>query len=97
MYCEVPSVGGGTTFSNANVFVRPTKNGASIFSYKGRDGLMDEGYTEHSGCPVIEGEKWITTVWMREGVTWERGWEVVDPTGAEIFQPEVDTNPRSEL
>jgi hypothetical protein len=31
--------------------------------------IPDEGYTEHSGCPVIEGEKWITTVWMREGVS----------------------------
>ena len=29
---------------------------------------MDDGYTEHSGCPVLEGEKWITVVWMRDGV-----------------------------
>jgi hypothetical protein len=42
---------------------------ATFFSYKGPDGHMDEGYTEHSGCPVIKGEKWITTVWMREGVS----------------------------
>ena len=35
---------------------------------KGSDGRMDDGYTEHSGCPVLEGEKWITTVWMRDGV-----------------------------
>jgi len=37
------------------------------FSCRGPDGMMDPGFTEHSGCPVLEGEKWITTAWMREG------------------------------
>ena len=39
-----------------------------VCGVKGSDGRMDDGYTEHSGCPVLEGEKWITTVWMRDGV-----------------------------
>ena len=34
--------------------------------------MMDPGFTEHSGCPVLDGEKWIATVWMREGVSLER-------------------------
>ena len=60
--------GGSTTFTKADVFVKPEVGTATFFSYMGPDGRMDDGYTEHSGCPVLEGEKWITTVWMRDGV-----------------------------
>ena len=54
---------------------------ATFFSYKGPDGKMEDGFTEHSGCPVLEGEKWITTSWMREGVSKELPSDVFDPTG----------------
>jgi 2OG-Fe(II) oxygenase superfamily len=81
MYCQVADVGGGTTFTKADLFVKPVQGMATFFSYKGVDGIMDEGYTEHSGCPVIEGEKWITTYWMRDGVTKERPWFNFDPLG----------------
>ena len=50
---------------------------------------MDDGYTEHSGCPVVKGEKWITTAWMREGVTAEKTWEIYDPSGVEIFYSDI--------
>ena len=33
----------------------PKRGQATFFSYKGPDGRMDDGYTEHSGCPVLEG------------------------------------------
>jgi len=69
LYCEAPTRGGSTTFSKADVLVRPEKGMATFFTYKGADGYMDEGLTEHSGCPLLEGEKWISTVWMREGVS----------------------------
>lgn len=46
---------------------------------------MDEGYTEHSGCPVLEGEKWITTFWMREGVSEAEPWSLFDPSGIRIL------------
>ena len=36
---------------------------------------MDNGHTEHSGCPLREGSKWVATQWYREGVSEERGWE----------------------
>lgn len=81
MYCQVADVGGGTTFTKAGVFVKPVKGMATFFSYRGPDGLMDVGYTEHSGCRVVEGEKWITTLWMRDGVTDERPWNKFDPYG----------------
>ena len=35
---------------------------------------MDSGFTEHSGCPVIEGEKKIVTQWVRLGVDDENPW-----------------------
>ena len=47
---------------------------------------MDDGYTEHSGCPVLEGEKWITTVSMREGVTADDPAELYDHRGVLIMK-----------
>lgn len=81
MYCQVAEKGGGTTFTKADVFIKPQVGTATFFSYKGPDGKMEDGFTEHSGCPVLEGEKWITTSWMREGVSKELPSDVFDPTG----------------
>ena len=36
---------------------------------------MDNGMTEHTGCPLREGSKWIATMWYREGVDAEKNWE----------------------
>ncbi len=36
---------------------------------------IDDGFTEHSGCPVIEGEKKIVTQWVRLGVDDENPWD----------------------
>ena len=36
---------------------------------------MDTGFTEHSGCPVFEGEKKIVTQWIRYGVDTENPWD----------------------
>jgi len=47
--------GGGTSFTKADVFVKPKKGMTTFFSYRGPDGLMDDGFTEHSGCPVLQG------------------------------------------
>jgi hypothetical protein len=90
MYCEVPLVGGATTFSKADIYIKPKKGMVTFFAYKGPDGKMDEGYTEHSGCPVVEGEKWITTVWMRDGVTATDNWTVFDPSGVRIYYSDQD-------
>ena len=57
----------------------------TFFSYWGPDGNMDpEQLTEHSGCPVKKGEKWIATFWMREGVSTEFPHTVFDPRGNRI-------------
>jgi hypothetical protein len=47
----------------------------------GPDGQLDSGYTEHSGCPIRKGEKWIATAWMREGVSLEHPHTLYDPSG----------------
>lgn len=85
MYCKTADRGGATTFTKSDVFVKPKPGSATFFSYKGSDGRMDEGYTEHSGCPVLEGEKFITTIWMREGVTEDDPWTSYDPSGVRIL------------
>ncbi len=37
--------------------------------------MTDEGFTQHSGCPVYEGEKKIITMWMRMGVDNKNPWD----------------------
>lgn len=84
MYCKTADRGGATTFTKSDIFVKPKVGSTTFFSYKGSDGRMDDGYTEHSGCPVLEGEKFITTVWMREGVNADKPWTLYDPSGFRI-------------
>lgn len=86
MYCTIADRGGATTFTKADIFVKPKPGMATFFSYKGTDGRMDDGLTEHSGCPVLEGEKWITTLWMREGVSLQDPWQLYDPNGIRLMQ-----------
>ena len=71
------------------MYIKPEVGTATFFSDKGPDGRMDDGFTEHSGCPVREGDKWITTVWMREGVSLEQPWSLFDPTGVKMVTQEV--------
>jgi hypothetical protein len=89
IYCKAADRGGGTTFTNNDIFVTPKKGMATFFSYKDMNtGMMDDGDTEHSGCPVLAGEKWITTVWMREGVSNSEPWNKYDPSGLAIMESE---------
>lgn len=82
MYCTVPERGGATQFRNAGVRVVPTKGSATFFSYIDPETMkMDSGFTEHSGCPVIEGEKKIVTQWVRLGVDDENPWNSFNTLG----------------
>ena len=75
--------------------MKPRKGSVTFFSYKDMaSNLMDDGDTEHSGCPVLAGEKWITTVWMREGVSGKPGekWELFDPDGTVIGGQDMDVD-----
>lgn len=63
MYLNTPERGGGTTFPEIGLEVAPVKGNALFFSYN----RPDPGTrTLHGGAPVLAGEKWVATKWMRE-------------------------------
>ncbi|MBQ0931625.1 2OG-Fe(II) oxygenase [Ideonella alba] len=64
MYLNTPEAGGGTTFPDAGLYVAPRKGNAVFFSY---DRPHSATRTLHGGAPVIAGEKWVATKWMRQG------------------------------
>lgn len=85
MYCTVPKRGGATNFRNAGLHVVPQKGSATFFSYLDPETMkMDSGFTEHSGCPVMEGEKKIVTQWVRLGVDKENPWDSFNTLGIKI-------------
>lgn len=63
MYLHEPAKGGGTTFPDVQLEVAPKRGNAVFFSY---DIAHPSSKTLHGGAPVIEGEKWIATKWLRE-------------------------------
>ena len=65
MYLNTPTAGGATTFPDIQLEVSPIKGNAVFFSYD-RPHPMTQ--TLHGGAPVREGEKWVATKWLREGV-----------------------------
>jgi prolyl 4-hydroxylase len=64
MYLHEPEKGGGTTFPDVKLEVAPKRGNAVFFSY---DRAHPISKSLHGGAPVIEGEKWIATKWLREG------------------------------
>lgn len=91
MYCTIPTQGGATNFRNAGLHIRGKKHQAVFFSYIDPETkIMDNGFTEHSGCPVVEGTKVIATEWIRLGVTEELPWNAYNTLGERI-SPELDT------
>ena len=63
MYLAEPDKGGGTTFPDVHLEVAPKRGNAVFFSY-GRPHPSTR--TLHGGAPVLAGEKWIATKWLRE-------------------------------
>ena len=63
-YLNTPAKGGATTFPDVALEVAPVKGNAVFFSY---DRPHPVTRTLHGGAPVIEGEKWVATKWLREG------------------------------
>jgi prolyl 4-hydroxylase len=57
--------GGETIFPDVGMSVAPRKGGAVYFRYFNGRGQIDP-LTLHGGAPVIAGEKWIMTKWMRQ-------------------------------
>ncbi|HSB21536.1 MAG TPA: 2OG-Fe(II) oxygenase [Burkholderiaceae bacterium] len=63
MYLNTPQRGGGTAFPDVGVEVGPMRGNAVFFSYD-RPHVVTR--TLHAGMPVLEGEKWVATKWLRE-------------------------------
>ena len=64
MYLSTPMKGGATVFPDVALEAASIKGNALFFSY---DRAHAVTRTLHGGAPVIEGEKWVATKWLREG------------------------------
>ncbi|PGK51453.1 2OG-Fe(II) oxygenase [Priestia megaterium] len=64
MYLNTPEEGGETYFPKLNFTVTPKKGMAVYFEYFYNDENLND-LTLHGGAPVIKGEKWVATQWMR--------------------------------
>ena len=65
MYLNDVVLGGETFFFKLNRSVTPKKGMAVYFEYFYNDKDINE-LTLHGGAPVITGEKWVATQWMRK-------------------------------
>ncbi|PAT37977.1 2OG-Fe(II) oxygenase [Vandammella animalimorsus] len=63
VYLNTPPEGGGTTFPNAGLEITAQQGMAVFFSY---DKPHPSTLSLHGGAPVISGEKWVATKWLRE-------------------------------
>ena len=63
MYLNEPARGGATIFPDVALQVVPRRGNAVFFSYSQPDPATR---TLHGGTPVLQGEKWIATKWLRE-------------------------------
>ena len=63
-YLNTPEAGGATVFPEAGIEVAPVRGNAVFFSY---EQPHPSTRTLHGGAPVLAGEKWVATKWMREG------------------------------
>ena len=64
LYLNDVEEGGTTFFPKLNLTVCPQKGMAVYFEYFYNDSILNE-LTLHAGTPVVKGEKWIATQWMR--------------------------------
>lgn len=63
-YLNTPEQGGATVFPDVRLQVTPIKGNAVFFSY---DRPHPATRSLHGGEPVLAGEKWVATKWLREG------------------------------
>ena len=62
-YLNTPEAGGATVFPDVGLEVAPIRGNAVFFAYEQASPVSR---TLHGGTPVVAGEKWIATRWMRE-------------------------------
>lgn len=64
IYLNEPEEGGGTYFPETGLRIQPRRGNAVFFRYAQPQAHT---LTLHGGDPVLRGEKWIATKWLREG------------------------------
>lgn len=64
MYLNTPESGGATLFPDVSLSVHARAGLAVFFSYP-----LPHPFTQtlHGGAPVLAGEKWVATKWLRQG------------------------------
>jgi prolyl 4-hydroxylase len=91
MYLNDVEEGGDTDFPWMRLWVAPKKGSILFFDYSDPDPFIKR-MSEHAGKPVIKGEKWIATIWIRENSREieypEESYVDIGPT---IYKPLVDT------
>jgi len=65
IYLNDVEEGGETYFPKLNLSISPKKGSAVYFEYFYNSEYLNE-LTLHGGAPVIKGEKWVATQWMRK-------------------------------
>lgn len=63
IYLNTSDEGGATTFPDLGLEVAPLRGHAVFFRY---DQPHPSSRTLHGGAPVVTGEKWVATQWLRE-------------------------------
>lgn len=63
LYLASPEAGGATVFPDIGLEVAPQRGHAVFFSYDQPDAST---LSLHGGAPVVAGEKWVATKWLRE-------------------------------
>lgn len=64
IYLNTPEAGGSTVFPESRLEIGAVAGNALFFSYD-RPHPMTRSL--HAGSPVVRGEKWIATKWLRQG------------------------------
>jgi len=67
LYLNELEAGGGTSFPEVGLEVRPQKGGAVFFADIDEVGAPDR-QTLHAGMPIMQGTKIIATKWLRESL-----------------------------
>ncbi len=65
LYLNNVEEGGETIFPEINLKIIPAQGNAVYFAYTNSKNQVDP-LTLHGGCPVLKGEKYIATKWMRQ-------------------------------
>jgi prolyl 4-hydroxylase len=66
LYLNAVEVGGETAFPNLGIRIFPALGGGVLFGNLNADGQRHL-QSLHAGLPVLKGEKWIATQWIRQG------------------------------